>query len=289
MSDLPPTTNNNPSDQSTTAVVTGDTNGEAATKPEVHDCWYFLTTGCLKGDSCKFRHNPKVRNINILCVKYLRGECFDPECPFIHLTSLVLFFVPCYAQPTAPHPKPYPKPYPYHYPHPYAPQPQPMQRECAFFKRGCCKNGDNCPFLHILPTAATSTSQTSVSPVSPVSTFKPQPNGAKPPTSMSTVSPVSPVSTSLKRSAATSSSSFAAKNLAAKPLRVIDGANASLDPLGFEPRQTRSPAELERAAQQAKQGVSRGRGKDRSCMCDPAPKFWRQKGRGRRSSRKRWR
>ena len=72
---------------------------------------------------------------------------------------------------------------------------------------------------------------------------------------MSAVSPVSPVSTSLKRSAATSSSSFAAKNLAAKPLRVIDGANASLDPLGFEPRQTRSPAELERAAQQAKQGV----------------------------------
>ena len=111
--------------------------------PVVKDCYYFLTTGCTKGDKCPFRHKPEVKEVNMLCAKFLKGTCHDPNCKFIHLTSLP-------SAPRRPH-------------HPTERHPQtmgaPVQKECIYFKQGRCKNGDHCPYLHVTPDNAALTQQ----------------------------------------------------------------------------------------------------------------------------------
>ena len=39
--------------------------------------------GCLFGDSCKFRHDPSLRTVN-LCHRWMRGKCKNIDCLRLH-------------------------------------------------------------------------------------------------------------------------------------------------------------------------------------------------------------
>ncbi|CAF0848848.1 unnamed protein product [Adineta ricciae] len=48
------------------------------------DCFYFLTSSCVKGPACPYRHNPLVLTCNVMCPAWLRGNCVDPACSLRH-------------------------------------------------------------------------------------------------------------------------------------------------------------------------------------------------------------
>ena len=126
--------------QGTSPIPNPDAKSPSATSkdasaPEVVDCRFFLTTGCTKGSSCPFRHKEEVKKVNILCSKFLRGGCHDPDCKFIHLHCL----------PSVSSSRP-------HYKHQQPASQAPTQKICYYFTHGGCKNGNNCPYLHVKST-----------------------------------------------------------------------------------------------------------------------------------------
>lgn len=45
------------------------------------DCYFFLTTGCNKGDACKFRHSQAAKASQETCTNYLNtGTCNQSDC-----------------------------------------------------------------------------------------------------------------------------------------------------------------------------------------------------------------
>lgn len=47
----------------------------------IDDCYFFLTTGCNKGDACKFRHSVAAKESQESCQSYVNtGTCTDIDC-----------------------------------------------------------------------------------------------------------------------------------------------------------------------------------------------------------------
>ena len=45
------------------------------------DCYFFLTTGCNKGDACKFRHSLAAKASQETCLNYINtGTCNQADC-----------------------------------------------------------------------------------------------------------------------------------------------------------------------------------------------------------------
>jgi hypothetical protein len=53
----------------------------------IEDCYFYLTTGCTKGQNCAFRHSPGALNTLELCPEYATtGTCHNPDCGKRHST-----------------------------------------------------------------------------------------------------------------------------------------------------------------------------------------------------------
>uniref|UniRef100_T2MIS3 Zinc finger CCCH domain-containing protein 11A n=1 Tax=Hydra vulgaris TaxID=6087 RepID=T2MIS3_HYDVU len=49
------------------------------------DCYFYYTSGCVRGMQCAFRHQPAAKNTEIVCPDWLGGACFKQTCLLRHM------------------------------------------------------------------------------------------------------------------------------------------------------------------------------------------------------------
>ena len=66
------------------------------------DCYfYYYGSGCAKGSSCPFRHEPTALAQETVCTYWKQGNCIKPHCIFRHMDlAKKRNVIPCYWEKT---------------------------------------------------------------------------------------------------------------------------------------------------------------------------------------------
>ncbi|KAJ1529614.1 hypothetical protein ONE63_006381 [Megalurothrips usitatus] len=49
------------------------------------DCYFYFYSECVRGDYCKFRHEPIALGVEVVCSKWKAGNCTEPHCGLRHM------------------------------------------------------------------------------------------------------------------------------------------------------------------------------------------------------------
>ncbi|KAK3924176.1 Zinc finger CCCH domain-containing protein 11A [Frankliniella fusca] len=49
------------------------------------DCYFYYYSECVRGNSCKFRHEPSALGCEDMCMKWKEGNCTEPHCSQRHM------------------------------------------------------------------------------------------------------------------------------------------------------------------------------------------------------------